>query len=216
MAATCGNCKGSNQTVDHIRACYRARNEFGPGYQVVSDPHTFSGFAAVPGPLLANNQHNALIAQTASSPLHSARPSVTAILDTPAPRNGYEKDTWGPVNDLRDRVAKHVTHKRGDDRVGYFAVPIPDTDGGGSVIKFYRIKVTGNGRVYVDVQASDDFYPVKTPAALTLVLSRILSNPDAAKMAYARELGQCYECSRTLTDPESIRLGIGPVCRGQR
>lgn len=24
----------------------------------------------------------------------------------------------------------------------------------------------------------------------------------------------CIKCNRTLTDPESIRLGIGPVCRG--
>ena len=27
--------------------------------------------------------------------------------------------------------------------------------------------------------------------------------------------GRCIKCNRKLTDPESIRLGIGPVCRGE-
>jgi hypothetical protein len=30
--------------------------------------------------------------------------------------------------------------------------------------------------------------------------------------AYGRKTGICMICSRTLTDPKSIALGIGPIC----
>jgi hypothetical protein len=32
-------------------------------------------------------------------------------------------------------------------------------------------------------------------------------------LAYVRETGTCGVCHRTLTDPESVALGIGPICR---
>lgn len=35
---------------------------------------------------------------------------------------------------------------------------------------------------------------------------------DDAK-AYGDKFGQCCNCGKLLTDPESVRLGIGPVCR---
>lgn len=44
--ATCGNCKATHVSVSHVRECYRARNNFGAGYRVVSDNNTFSGYAA--------------------------------------------------------------------------------------------------------------------------------------------------------------------------
>ena len=43
--------------------------------------------------------------------------------------------------------------------------------------------------------------------------ARVLAgDPKAAAMAYAKESGRCYKCDRTLTTPESIEAGIGPVC----
>lgn len=41
---------------------------------------------------------------------------------------------------------------------------------------------------------------------------RVASDPKAAAIAYGREFGQCSCCGRELSDPESIALGIGPVC----
>jgi len=38
------------------------------------------------------------------------------------------------------------------------------------------------------------------------------SDPAQAAIAYGKVLGQCGICARTLTDPESIARGIGPVC----
>jgi hypothetical protein len=41
----------------------------------------------------------------------------------------------------------------------------------------------------------------------------LVEDPDSAAKGYAVESGNCWRCNRTLTDPESIELGIGPVCR---
>lgn len=39
--------------------------------------------------------------------------------------------------------------------------------------------------------------------------------PKEAMLRYGKELGHCGHCGRTLTNPESIEAGIGPVCRGK-
>lgn len=51
-------------------------------------------------------------------------------------------------------------------------------------------------------------------AALWATLSR-LRNGDAEKVfsEYGHEFGCCCMCGRELTNPESVALGIGPVCR---
>lgn len=36
-----------------------------------------------------------------------------------------------------------------------------------------------------------------------------------AGVAYARISGRCYVCGKTLTTPESIEAGIGPICAGR-
>lgn len=45
--------------------------------------------------------------------------------------------------------------------------------------------------------------------------ANMLVNPArwSAKGAVYMFEGRCRRCNRTLTDPESIQLGIGPVCR---
>lgn len=40
----------------------------------------------------------------------------------------------------------------------------------------------------------------------------VASDPKGAAIRYGREFGQCSCCGRELSDPESIELGIGPVC----
>lgn len=90
---------------------------------------------------------------------------------------------------------------------GYYAVPGED-----GALKFYRVKITDRGRVYLDVQASDDLHRIPF-GAYRAILGKIAQNPAAAGKAYADNLGRCYVCGRTLTDDESRSLGIGPKCR---
>ncbi|MCX7928927.1 MAG: DUF6011 domain-containing protein [Patescibacteria group bacterium] len=45
------------------------------------------------------------------------------------------------------------------------------------------------------------------------VFIRFSENTKQAILNYGLETGECSICGRELTDPESIRIGIGPVCR---
>jgi hypothetical protein len=86
--------------------------------------------------------------------------------------------------------------------------------------KFYKIDKPKQGRwagyVFIKVQASDEFHPVKNRNARVDVLHAIVSQGVQESMErYGRELGVCGHCSRTLTDPESIARGIGPICAGK-
>lgn len=44
------------------------------------------------------------------------------------------------------------------------------------------------------------------------VIALIAQDPTAASRAYGKHTGTCGVCARTLTNPESVALGIGPVC----
>jgi Family of unknown function (DUF6011) len=81
---------------------------------------------------------------------------------------------------------------------------------------FYRVDRPTEGRwagyTFVKLQLSDEFHrvPFKNTQA---ILDKIAeAGPEAASKRYGLELGACGVCGRTLTNPESIERGIGPVC----
>lgn len=84
-------------------------------------------------------------------------------------------------------------------------------------LRFFQIDTPDEGRwagwTFVKEQASDDLWPVKG-ARKGEVLNAIADDEDALAR-YGRELGVCGACGRTLTDPESRELGLGPVCRNK-
>lgn len=51
--------------------------------------------------------------------------------------------------------------------------------------------------------------------AIVALIREFDANPIGAAMKYGKLSGTCCSCGRDLTDPESIELGIGPVCRGR-
>jgi hypothetical protein len=87
------------------------------------------------------------------------------------------------------------------------------------VTKFYKVDKPTEGRwagyTFVNVQASDELYPVRNKIARDEILNLIAANPKEAMLRYGKELGHCGHCGRTLTDETSRSLGIGPVCRGK-
>lgn len=85
-------------------------------------------------------------------------------------------------------------------------------------MRFFHVRSPKSGRwegyTFVDEQASDDRYPVRNRDRRDRVLAAISADPEALAR-YGQELGVCGRCMRTLTDEESRRLGIGPVCRSK-
>jgi hypothetical protein len=99
---------------------------------------------------------------------------------------------------------------------GHYAIEVDD------VIKFYKVDhgkegTRWAGYVFLSVQASDDFHPIKNQGAKREILHAIAADPQEAMTRYGREIGKCGAagCGRTLTDPESRARGIGPICAGK-
>jgi hypothetical protein len=81
---------------------------------------------------------------------------------------------------------------------------------GTDATSFYRVRRHA-GRVYVDLQVSDDFHRLGLPQTVS-VLERIAQDANAALLRYGREIGVCGRCGRILTDETSRAQGIGPIC----
>ncbi len=86
----------------------------------------------------------------------------------------------------------------------------------GGAFRFYRVDRPTEGRwkgyVFVKAQGGDETYPILNPDRRKEILAEIAIDPKTASVAYGRELGVCGVCGRTLTDPDSIAAGIGPIC----
>jgi Family of unknown function (DUF6011) len=83
-------------------------------------------------------------------------------------------------------------------------------------LKFYKVDRPTEGKyagyTFLDVQASAEFYPIKSLETKREVLGMIAKDPKAAAIRYGKELGYCGICGRELTRKESIARGIGPIC----
>lgn len=83
-------------------------------------------------------------------------------------------------------------------------------------IVFYRVSTGGDERRWVSkvLGAPGDFrYERITPAEATNAIKAIeASGPGFASQLFGKAVGACGVCGSPLTDPESIALGIGPVC----
>lgn len=93
---------------------------------------------------------------------------------------------------------------------GRYAVDLDDK------LRFYRVDRPTQGkwagRVFLNVQASDDWHPVHDWNTKRVVFDLIAVDPQAALLRYGKELGHCGHCGRTLTDADSRAKGIGPIC----
>lgn len=50
-------------------------------------------------------------------------------------------------------------------------------------------------------------------AGVAETIDKVAADPLMAAVQYGRETGICACCGRTLTDPQSVELGIGPICK---
>jgi len=85
---------------------------------------------------------------------------------------------------------------------------------------------TGNnaGSIYVKddgayagkISLAGKFLAVREARAeIASELQALAADPLAALSAHGHATGQCSMCGRALSNPESVRLGIGPICGGR-
>lgn len=85
-------------------------------------------------------------------------------------------------------------------------------DGKWADFVFVKAVVGGNEDMRLGMQGPDrDEYSGQWPT----VLRNVAADVEAAVRRYGLELGVCGVCNSPLTNDESRRLGIGPVCRGK-
>lgn len=97
-----------------------------------------------------------------------------------------------------------ITRTKPDPTTGRPSITFVDQlIGGGS-------EETGNGRTESRgrVTASGQYL-----GTFESLYRAVVADPEAAMVRYGHEMGRCGYCGRDLTDEESRRLGIGPVCR---
>jgi hypothetical protein len=98
---------------------------------------------------------------------------------------------------------------------GRYAIPSGKVNGR-MAFRFYFVntsKTTGGQYMLRLFGAPGDFRREKMPKALQVaVAGEISSDPGMFSLMFGREVGACGVCGSPLTDPESIALGIGPVC----
>jgi hypothetical protein len=92
---------------------------------------------------------------------------------------------------------------------GRYAV---DTDEGH--LAFYRVKVDKEGVVSVLLQTSDELRALPLKTALGVMTKIEATGIEVAMTRYGKELRICGApmCGRTLTNEDSRKRGIGPVC----
>lgn len=99
----------------------------------------------------------------------------------------------------------------------YYALETPEG------IKFFQVRIgkpgtKWDGFRFVDrlVGHPGDFqkYPVKG-APRKDFLALVAQDPKAHSLLFAKHFTVCGVCGSPLTDPESMALGLGPVCAGR-
>jgi hypothetical protein len=127
----------------------------------------------------------------------------------PRTHNGYvtiENPSTG-----NHRTFKIWTEKWGDEENRVVALLTgPDRDNPKNWTKFAFV---GEGGIYVWSRYRSDTGD-KTQYQK---MADLLSRPEAGREAGLNYLfeGRCRRCNRSLTVPESIRKGIGPICEGK-
>ena len=103
-------------------------------------------------------------------------------------------------------------HKRPVYRAAGLALSLAPLSGRNAGSIYVKDDETGDylGKVTEDLR----FNPLRTaPEWAAEALSRIARDPSTAAVEYGRETGRCSCCGRELTNPDSIALGIGPICK---
>lgn len=121
-------------------------------------------------------------------------------------------------------VAPHQAFAQPERTTQWVGRAVPDSDYAiipeDGVVQFYRVKrgkkgSRWDGFVFVSrlYGAPGDWRTVPVRGGLkTMVLAVLGQDPQAAAVAFSREHGVCACCGSPLSDPESIALGLGPIC----
>lgn len=115
-------------------------------------------------------------------------------------------------------VRKAAEAKQDENGLDISGIPTGRYLAGDVQVKVQNVTKEGRWEGWVFVKSeNDDRLGSQKPGATyrgkyEAELKLIAADPLAAAIAFGRETGTCCCCGRTLTNPESIEAGIGPIC----
>lgn len=153
---------------------------------------------------------NSLLKQVPGNVLDSLDLRDQATL---ADLNKRPLDKWDAsrlINSLKNIAAQQPKPKREQAQPGYyvtedgtFVVVVTNRAGTATYAKQLIVAKTATGRSKARWQYTPGL-------GFTVAASRPMTLTEATKFGHLH--GVCLVCCRTLTDPESVKRGIGPVC----
>lgn len=130
-------------------------------------------------------------------------PAKVTKVEAPTIPDGYYTVVMTDGTHVTLRILTNA--QKGYRRIAYLAGPANTSD----YVNFGTIR---DGKVWAFPDFRNGYTRQKEAAAV--LLDGQIGHKEAGK-AFAMMSGRCWKCNAVLTDPESIRLGIGPVCRGE-
>jgi hypothetical protein len=132
------------------------------------------------------------------------------------------------IGHLKALPLKHPAQQKGSFQFGPIKSDVPQgryaVTGDDGTTDFYRVDRPTEGRwaghIFVKLGLGGPYgeprwerIPLRN---VQTILDKVAkAGPKEAMLRYGKELGHCGHCGRTLTNPDSIEAGIGPVCRGK-
>lgn len=209
---SCWHCKGSHKTSREVYNCSRTEAVVGAGPKVsmgIADDVTFYDSPNSNGVPASEKQVNFVRSLIARKDGHNLTlNSDWSLLDKRSASDVIERLLKLPYKATMQKPVQLPNVP-----AGYYAVDDKE------ITKFYRVdrptKGQWAGRTFLKVQASDEFWPVKSHDEVQRVLLAIAVDSGAAQARYGKLIGRCGICNRTLTDDYSRSVGLGPICRNK-
>lgn len=155
---------------------------------------------------LSENQHNAIVRTMDKCIAGKQERNATRQVEAAAKRT----IDLSKIRDLFDIAISHGLKKPAF-IIGGLRISIAPAHGKNAGWLY----VKDNGEYAGKISAEGKFYGIRDHRVeIEAELVEMARNPAEAAMAHGRETGNCSCCGRLLTDPNSIELGIGPICAG--
>lgn len=216
----CGNCKAYHEGVAAVRACFAAEMPSAINVEAhlrrepISEPAGKAFFTDAVGPDAVRMPTAKQITYVAKLTGERNLPIVQARMVSLREASDYINWLLGQAKapGAIDSIVPIVPD-------GRYAIDVVDygvgSDGISTVTKFYRVRSgegKWEGKTFVDVQAGDDWFPIRGLSARVVLKAIDHITPKVASLCYGVLIGSCGICGRTLTNAVSIDRGIGPIC----
>lgn len=198
MSIRCGHCGGIHASVADVRDCSTEN-----GGENDMDNTTMNPVVPDPG-------------------------DADSYRDFIVPMDPWEGATEGEAGVWSPGPAAYLNARREPPRdpSGHYPAPQPQSEEWGNYKKaveeltvgfyafeddIYQTVMSGKGRLYAKILNGDTGSWTYAAGAVMKLKPEMRLKLDDAK-AFGHRTGRCGCCGRTLTNPESIELGIGPIC----